>query len=149
MTTVLEEIQQTPKPLVLQILQQQEQQQRNKKRRKWLTIDQIMPKWSHLLDLLNAQVQDHSEIASYACNNNLYMDNYHRCMVGEAHRFDSDYAHEPMTKYCSYCVEYADAEFMDLRRDIENLEYVGKDWRQTKTVRDFVRHWNTKTHRDA
>jgi hypothetical protein len=136
MTTVLEEIHQEPNP--------QQQTIQKQKRKKWLTIDEIMPKWSHLLDLYNADVPNYIEIEEYKNKHDLTMESYNMCMVGEAYRFNSDYAYTPLRAYCEYCEEYAEDYFIDLHDDIEKREYVGMNWRKTPTIIRFVNHWNIK-----
>lgn len=134
MTTVLEEITESK-----QLLQKQGQE--------YLTIDQIMPKWSHCLDLLNAEIQDFEAIAYWKMDHDLDMGEYNRCMSAEANGFTDDYHYGDVNgaidKYCIVCERYAQTIFPGFLADVEGRGlYIGRDWRDNLHIKNFVTHWN-------
>lgn len=134
MTTVLEEITEikTARTKQKQIPQE-----------KIVKIDQLMPLWSHLLDLVNQDPQDPVAIVDWKTKHDLDIGDYHRCMAGEIHKFSDWYKIEDDDKYCLTCERYAQDDFPDLLADIEsNCIYIGKDWRNSKSVVNFIDHWN-------
>lgn len=110
---------------------------------KYLTIDEIMPTWSAYIDLL---VYDVRTANSFKGKNNLSFLQANRCCVGESWKWKDDYTNE---KFCVTCdgFSFGREDIIGVEgfgSIISGVEYekIGKNWRETPTVKAFVKHFN-------
>lgn len=143
MTTVLEEVEQYQQKhdikYILETLVEEPKQ-----RQTYLTIDDIMPKWSHYLDLLNHANRDYTAIYDWEQEHDLDMGEHAKCAVGEAHLFNDDYhtTSDGHPAHCIGCELYAGSVFPKLYDAVRHKQLVGLNWRDVQSVQNFVQHWN-------
>jgi len=106
---------------------------------KYLTIDELMPTWSHFLDLyLRGLVE---EACRFRDKNDINMINPSRCFVGEAWKFTDDYGNTGKFG-CLTCksFSYGTRSFVIAYDDI--IKSSGLNWREHPMIQEFVQHFN-------
>ena len=114
--------------------------QENKKELKYLTIDEIMPTWSHFLDLY---IEDVKKAMKFKIKNSISIMDPERCFVGESWKFSDKYAGD-----CKECQGFSygrytnKPSFTEVYSDVIHGEI--KNWREHPRIQEFVTHFNEK-----
>jgi hypothetical protein len=123
---------------------QRVQEEQQVEEQKYLTIDELMPTWSAYLDLL---VHDLEVAQAFRSENRLIYLSCNRCCVGEAWKWNDNYSNPMGSKYnCNVCSGFSfgyrgKESFGDIIQSVHDGK-IGKDWRETSTVKEFVKHFN-------
>lgn len=127
----------------------------NRKMKK--TIDELAPKWTRFFDLVSEQKFD--EAKEHMKLNKLDITSPHYCVLGEIYDWKTIYHNT-----CGWCEDFAYNTwfkdhnaflgFLMLGRRMTDAalykipEMINLNWRETSTVKEFLKHWNEK-HDDA
>ncbi len=104
----------------------------NDKSKEYLTLRDIAPQWFEILNkILNENNVEDIIFGLYS-----EINDYKRCIVGEAYGYDSSYVIQGTKKNCQECVAMSG-----------NFSYVLRLHNTAKlkeTIQKFTRHWNEK-----
>jgi len=106
----------------------------NNKKKEHLTFRDITPQWFEWLNKISKEEKDDDDETLFR----LYFEinDYKRCIIGEAYGYDESYVIQGTKRYCQVCIALSGNFSYALRRyDSHKLEEI---------IERFTKHWNEK-----